>query len=166
MLRPVQRLVHPPSTQHADWPIKVVPSWRFFLATPSPALWGSFVVWLWHLAVARDIPSLYTAMVAAWQSLSPLGSRGASRCSLKCKVLASTHCALAVARLFAQIGSRRWPRWFQHTWKALPPEHRAGIMSCSFDWFLGLMRLVNGMGGTSAVSMFFHMLAHILARPT
>ena len=116
-----------------------------------------FVEWVFRLARVQDVPSLYSVMVKSWLTLSPLGSKGATRQPLPALVFLVSHLALTVGRCRAALKHKRWPPWFQQLWKTFPSEHRAGIASADFGWFSQLVQWAQGQGGHSAVySLYSH----------
>ena len=128
-----------------------------FLHRPADSQLAMFVEWVFRLARVKDVPSLYSVLVNSWLTLSPLGSRGATRQPLPALVFLVSHLALTVGRCRAALKHKRWPPWFQQLWKTFPSEHRAGIASADFGWFSQLVQWAQGQGGHSAVySLYSH----------
>ena len=139
-MRPAQRLTHPPLTKHREWASHCLLPWLQFIKHPSERLLWVFIDWLWNRVLAGDTPTLYLAMVTAWEVLSPKGSRGASRSALGARLLLCCHVALSSCRLLSEKSSKRPARWFQHAWHALPECHRFGIETGSASWFFDLLK--------------------------
>ena len=77
------RFVHPIPTKHSDWPVRAVSGWYSFISNPCEKFQVQFLDFLWASVCARDVPALYLAMVYSWQSVAPLGGKGATRSSSK-----------------------------------------------------------------------------------
>ena len=151
------RLLHPLPSKRKVWAEAAVDNWRPFLSRPDPSKFGEFLKWLWQLASSSDISTLYLAMVCSWLSISPPEAKGASRCTLRSRTFAVIHLALSCARLSAARHSTKWPKWFQCVWKSLPPSCMQGVSTMSFEWFLSVVRLINGQSpGTSIYLLFGH----------
>ena len=153
------RLLHPLPTKRSDWACSGAQRWTFFLQHPDPGRFGEFLVFLWDLVCEYDVATLYLILVRSWMSLAPVHAKGASRCTLGARILAVAQIALSAARLQSTFYARKWPRWFQHTWKSLPSSHVEGILSQSFSWFCSLASLVNGVGSASS-SVVYVLFGH------
>ena len=149
------RLLHPLPTKRQSWVAENSAKWLSFVRYPVVASFGDFVVWLWALVVQHDISTLYFIMVQSWLALSPESAKGSSRCTFKARVFAITSAALAVARLSQAKQQSKWPRWFQHAWKSLPPLTMQGICGLSLQWFTSVVEILNGQGGVSCVYLLF-----------
>ena len=73
------RLQLPPLTKYDAWASHSLSGWLPFLHRPADSQLAMFVEWVFRLARVQDVPSLYSVMVKSWLTLSPLGSRGATR---------------------------------------------------------------------------------------
>ncbi len=149
------RLLHPLPTKRQSWVAENSAKWLSFVRYPVVTSFGDFVVWLWALVVQHDISTLYFVMVQSWLALSPESAKGSSRCTFKARVFAITSAALAVARLSQAKQQPKWPRWFQHAWKSLPPLTMQGICGLSLQWFTSVVEILNGQGGVSCVYLLF-----------
>ena len=118
-------------------------------------MFPEFGWWLWQRAKLNDIPALYSAFVFVWQCISPPGARGAARALLPARVLAYIHFALSVARLRSVVTKSKWPTWFKHACRALPPQAQSGVLSASVGWFSSVLPWLAGQGGVAAVYLLF-----------
>ena len=55
----------------------------------------------------------------------------------------------------SEVTKSRWPTWFKHAWRVLPPQAQTGIASASYEWFASLLPWLSGQGGASAVYLLF-----------
>ena len=151
----VLRLHLPPPTKFETWAAEAAAPWSMYAAYPTLEGLDGFLVFLHQRFVAYDVPTLYLLMQQMWLVLSPVGSKGASRQATTALAFTLVQIALTVSRLRSVLKSGKWPRWFQHVWKALPESHRHGISTASFAWFQQVASWCKGDHGSSAVYIFF-----------
>ena len=151
----VLRLHLPPPTKFETWAAEAAAPWSMYVSYPTLEGLDSFLVFLHQRFVVYDVPTLYLLMQQLWLVLSPLGSRGASRQATTALAFTSAQVALTICRLRSVQKTDKWPRWFQHVWKALPEAHRHGILIASFSWFQQVVSWCRGDQGSSAVYIFF-----------
>ena len=147
----VLRLHFPPPTKFEAWAAEAAAPWSMYVSYPTLEGLDEFLVFLHQRLVSYDVPTLYFIMKQLWLVISPMGSKGASRQATTALAFASVQVALTICRLRSMLKSDKWPRWFQHVWKALPESHRNGIATASFTWFQQVASWCKGAQGSSAV---------------
>ena len=151
----VLRLHLPPPAKFEAWAAGTAAPWSMFVSYPTLEGLDEFLVFLHLRFVSYDVPTLYMLMQQLWLVISPLGSKGASRQATTALAFTCVQVALTICRLRSVMKSDKWPRWFQHVWKALPEAHRHGISTASFTWFQMITSWCKGEHGSSAVYIFF-----------
>ena len=153
------RLEFPNLTKHSSWAAKAIIPWRPFLSVPNEVQEPKFVMCFFQRLCAKDLPTLYLAMITLWGVIALKSARGASWSPKLAHLFALAQFALSCTRLVVALDGGRKLAWFRYVWRALPPEFQtrdlAGYSPAQLQALIGLPSLRAHVGPSPMASFSF-----------